>query len=495
MIASILDLRVFQKFRTGWKWLTEHSIDGRIVSAYRILFALTGILIFGNMLSQFELLYGGQWLFRIYLILAIGLNVLILINKTNWVVQLAQYALAVYLLNATSGVYNVEPKFHVIASFWCIFIPFRTMQLRKVNSGPGWPVILFFFNVLAYVFFGGAVTKLFDPLWMHGKGLFYTFSLPWIGSPLMANLFNEEILYYFNYFSMGVEILAFPLVLFKRTRMAGFILFLFFAGFLMFGVSIQMIGWQALSMSVLFLGIFIRNTSNDATWVSKRKAKGIKVLIGFMALTIGHSIYEISTYTYPVYDPDSPFIYKESNSENAQNAGFGNYLENTYQYVNRRSLHIRTDILFTGHHTVGVYAYKVFLKSDDGSTEEPFQVFKEDMSADMLSSSIIASRWLQADMYRYSKYANSVNRDTVLTKVPYWIRNVSRYAVSQTDAEDWQEMEVFVSPIVQEKGEVKWQKLLSFDFEQDELQLFTINRQPTIIELGGSRQLIFDPDK
>ena len=107
--------------------------------------------------------------------------------------------------------------------------------------------------------------KLFDPVWLSGYGFYYSFNIPYFAPKFLWRLLDYEwIMILFNYFAILIQVLTFPLFLFRKTRALGALFFMLFAIYLtvgMLGIGL-VCGPTLLSISPILI-----------SWVCGRKQK------------------------------------------------------------------------------------------------------------------------------------------------------------------------------------------------------------------------------
>ncbi|QQR85992.1 MAG: hypothetical protein IPJ76_15495 [Flavobacteriales bacterium] len=82
----------------------------------------------------------------------------------------------------------------------------------------GWPLLLSAMAI-AFITAGAGVFKLFDPVWLHGTGFYYSLNIPFFcPKHLRPLLDNWPLVLFCNWATIVVEIIAFPLLLWRRTR-------------------------------------------------------------------------------------------------------------------------------------------------------------------------------------------------------------------------------------------------------------------------------------
>ena len=477
--------------------VSKQGVDGRLLSVYRMFFSLVSLIVLKNLWSQYILLYSTSWHFKIIILVEVVLAILLFFNRANYLVRIVFFLSAVYLISGGFGVYNVEGKFFITASFWNIFFPFRNASIKENKPVPGWAVLLCFINISAYVFYGGAFTKLLDPTWLFGKGLYYTYALPWIKLPFLESLRNENLFVVLNYISMAIELSIFPLALFKRTRFLAFLGFSCFALFLMFGLLIQCIGWEGLYFIVLFSSLFT-NTARKFVQIPLNRVQSIsaKSLVIYMSFLITIATLDLFTLPYPYFHGHSCFVYSKDHND-SENPGVYTRLIKDLRYivrpVNIWTMHIKVDILFTIQHLSGVYEYRVYGIDKDGNRKELLKLFNEDLTAHSETGGLFTSRWLQALMYGVSRYAHQAADNSVTENFSPSKRLQYLMQYIEDLYPDYHNYEIDVAPILLDAPSTgKWQRLIRVDDVNGDYLLYPIRKSDFRIHLGDERWIDYN---
>ncbi|HEY1037799.1 MAG TPA: hypothetical protein VGF30_00260 [Bacteroidia bacterium] len=151
---------------------------------------------------------------------------------------------------------DVGTEMFNLVSFWSVFMGldsaycFRFKIKNKAlnvlfnyRSLPlAWPVIFMGIH-LAYTISTAGISKILDGVWDHHMGFYYTFMQPWLrGNTFDFALNYKWLMVLMNWLTIISEVIALPLLLFKRTRLAGGINLLFMFLLLTFPFRIDAIG-------------------------------------------------------------------------------------------------------------------------------------------------------------------------------------------------------------------------------------------------------------
>lgn len=122
-------------------------------------------------------------------------------------------------------------------NFFAIFIPSYAWLGKKnpnPNNSDGWPILLM---VISYCFltFVAGLSKLLDPVWQEGLGLYYSLNIPFFTPKYLWFLLdNRFLMELFNWMTIIVEMIGLPLVFFRRTRIISYISLIMLGLFLSF---------------------------------------------------------------------------------------------------------------------------------------------------------------------------------------------------------------------------------------------------------------------
>lgn len=132
--------------------------------------------------------------------------------------------LAFVVLFITGGAiipFSLEIFVKNIFNFYAMFLPSYVWSgIRKENDKKsiGWPLLLMGLSYSILMTSAG-VFKIFDPVWQSGLGLYYSLNIPFfLPKYLWFILDNELLMKILNFITLLFELLALPLLLFRKTR-------------------------------------------------------------------------------------------------------------------------------------------------------------------------------------------------------------------------------------------------------------------------------------
>lgn len=419
------------------------------IQLYRILYGLSNVIFAANTFDQFDLLFFPLTTLSLYtlkfLVIAwiIG-GAVILLTRPPKLYFAIHYIITLLVITSSLGQLNVEGKFFMTASFFNIFLP---IQRKSILSKSDFQIILLCFITLsAYLFYGGALTKISDPVWREGLGYYYVALLPWIKNPLLNFILRDyTTVVIINWVVIFVEVAIFFTAILYRTRHLAIILFLTFGFHLCFVLWINTIGFQAIAFTSLFFSIY---------------NKKIKLFSLFEKLDL-----KIFSYLYN-HIPSIPFekdlvkflivvffiIFARVTIYAIYPSSYSNNAIRFFDLINSRSFNILNDHLFTATHFAHISEFKVKVKMSDGSIKEPVVVFNDDKTAGPASSSLLASRWIQAEMYRITK-TGIRQMDSISHVVPYNTQRLLKYIYGKAtkNGNEVVSMHLYLTPLVMPK--------------------------------------------
>lgn len=445
---------------------------------YRVISGVIGVLYSINAYRYFDFLFFNRS-FEIRLVFFCGLlswgllSLLMLLGVTNKLYRIVTYVVALVLLTRGIGIYTVECKFYIMMSFFNIFMPFnRTSDERDERM---YVVHLMLLSVTAYLFFGGFYTKILDPYWVKGLGVYFVLLLPYIKSHHLDSVLQFNFLMKVTgYFALIVEGTSFFASLSRYTRNYAIIAFGCFSFFLGLVLKINLIGLEAIAMFVCFLSItsykFDINLKilDDDFFVNKCKLlahiknpiKGLSrfgvilspfertfllasfaIILFYRILFLSNNIFSLS------FLPEVVSKLKP------------------VEGINFKTFNVNHDVLFTKEHFIDVGEYKIILKTDTNENLEPLLVFMEDQTAGPDSGSFFASRWLQAEMYRVARLNKRIQKKEQIKELPIGIIALLEFAKSKSKKEV-KSIHLFYSEIEMPVGFNKKYKRMNSQFEE-----------------------------
>ncbi len=132
-----------------------------------------------------------------------------------------------------------------IFNFYAMFIPVHIWygtNNNKTKAYNGWPLLLMGISYSILMSTAG-LFKVLDPVWQEGLGLYYSLNIPFFAPRYLWWILDYEILMKaLNWLTLIFELLALPLILFKRTRFYALITLVglgLFLSFIMEGIGIM----------------------------------------------------------------------------------------------------------------------------------------------------------------------------------------------------------------------------------------------------------------
>lgn len=201
-------------------------IDARFLPATRVIYALLCIYTTGQHVwaveygmepSNFPLLGIPQskaLAYALYAVYMVALVALLLGKRirASWVI--------VFVVGGIIIPHSLELFIKQPLNFFSIFISPALWRGDRSAETPssGWPMLMAGVCI-AFITAGAGVFKLFDPVWQHGTGFYYSLNIPFFCPKHLRPLLDSWPLMLFgNWATIVVEIIALPLFLFRRTR-------------------------------------------------------------------------------------------------------------------------------------------------------------------------------------------------------------------------------------------------------------------------------------
>ncbi len=258
-------LRIYKKIDFYVEYFLQLEADSRVLSVYRIVFSVIGFIFIYNNILHIDLMTIGlesHYNIKIYRIANYcWLLSLFLINMGKGVIwfKTIHWLLAAYVINK-SFIYSVENYLYLLSAFWIIFVNINSYynilgQDKASGKVKAWPVY-FFFVSLAGNFISSGITKLLDPIWLHGLGIKYFFSLGWPSINVLNSIaIPDSILTFANYSVILFEISVLLFFLIPKLRKISIAMVFIFFSLLTFPFRLDMIGPIGLSMCICFTSI------------------------------------------------------------------------------------------------------------------------------------------------------------------------------------------------------------------------------------------------
>ncbi len=258
-------LRIYKKIEFYVNYFLRLEADSKVLSVYRIVFSCVGFIYAYNNILHIDLMTIGfeyHYNIKVYHIANYCLLLLLfLINMGKAVIwfKIIHWLLAAYIIN-NGFPYSAENYLYLLSAFWIIFVNINShYNILSQNNASGkvkaWPVY-FFFMSLAGNFISAGLSKLLDPIWLHGLGIKYFFSLGWnlINVPNSISI-PDSLFTLTNYCVILFEISILLFFLIPKLRKISIVMVFTFFSLLTFPFRLDMIGPIGLSMCICFTSI------------------------------------------------------------------------------------------------------------------------------------------------------------------------------------------------------------------------------------------------
>lgn len=406
-IYGIITLILFSEKQVR-SWLTV-SLNPELMPLVRILY---GTLCLISAIQHFSLIPYGiepynflKWGIQTPSFLAYALASIYIISLIFIIIGY-KIRLAFIVLFISGGAvipFSLEIFVKNIFNFYAMFIPthiwlgINTVKSKKYT---GWPLLLMGLSY-AILMTSAGVFKIIDPVWQKGLGLYYSLNIPFFAPKylwwILENKFLMQIL---NIITLLFELVALPLILFKKTRflavlsLVGLGLFLTFImeGIGIMGGPIVLVGCLAMFALTTYPKNFKRNFFNAIIFNLDKKVLGknwgaplwLGVFVFWWTLT--------GVYT--------NFYNEARNSLNFSPPKYGNFIVNEKPLLNNKSpISVRlaylqnifssirpsrewepvwTLQLFNYHHLFDRVFFRIIFKDQHGNQKELIKFFDED---------------------------------------------------------------------------------------------------------------------
>lgn len=244
--------------RIGWRWLADWCFGGGVVIALLLFFdrqegrlrRFLSVPVDARFLPATRIIYASMCLYTgVQHLWAVGYGM----EPSNFVLlgwpesKLLAYALnalymgallallfgrgiraawiIVFVLGGILIPHSLELFIKNPLNFFSIFISPALWRGDRSAEKPssGWPLVLMGVCI-TFISTGAGLFKLFDPVWLHGTGFYYSLNIPFFCPKHLWPLLDSWPLMLFgNWATIVFECLALPLFLFRRTRVLALI--------------------------------------------------------------------------------------------------------------------------------------------------------------------------------------------------------------------------------------------------------------------------------
>ncbi|WP_291128893.1 hypothetical protein [Flavobacterium sp. UBA7682] len=215
----------------------------------------------------------------------------------------------IFVLGGLVIPFSLEIFLKNIFNFYAIFISVDLWKGKKTNEG-SWAIVLMCLSASVLMTAAG-LHKLLGPVWQEGLGFYYSLNISFFPDRYLWDLLDYKgLMYFFNWSTIIIEVIALPLFLFKRAWSLVIWCFLGLALFLTFAMSgIGIMGGPIVfCMILLFLSLtnipvklsrFFFKKNNKVEDFTKPKAKysvlssvGVgMVIFWYTILSCSHDLY------------------------------------------------------------------------------------------------------------------------------------------------------------------------------------------------------------
>jgi hypothetical protein len=487
------------------------TISTKVLGVYRIILGLLSFFYAYSYIEALPLIWFddlenlSHYNMMAYVWCIVGL--LILIGFYSRIFLLINFFLTWYLVIGQNTMYTVEEMFYQQLALWSVFINLDhhygiTWYLKKkrgedikayINSG----AIYFIGLVMSMYLFSSGYNKFIDPLWRNGYGFYHTLLLPWIKPKNFNTLLDYEwLMLFLNYLAIGFQLFSLPLYLFKKTRWIASVMnftFTILLTFMFTGLSFL----GAFGMLLLILPVLADSFLQKLFWrkneVPIRRFSGQwkKYLVIFVSvICFFQFVFSVLPFLLVKSYPKTFYpISIENEVQKEYPKWFDKYKVLYYGYgkpvfkllnkLSKNTIRVQEFALFNIQHTIAIYEYKVMIKTAEGQTIEPLEVYTDDkvFSKDL---SFFSGLWYETQMYHVSNFCHSLNTDQDISEYTLnRIKGILNYAKVRAEKESENPKEIILysaslqtpNKYVGQYPEIhnqKWIPIYSFDVENEE---------------------------
>lgn len=526
IVLPFLKLQLNQYENYVTTYYINQKLNPNILAVYRVLFAIVNAVLIYRCFEFFDVLWfeieyeqninllkTTLWIWAVTtLFLFVGLG-------GRWI-GILQLLLSVFIMRNmyTFGIFELT---HLTTS-WA-FVLLRTDSKFSLNSyffkqknilhflslkPQHTPILLLYILGIyfGFIFFLAGVDKLLDPLWFGGGGFYAFCVLPWSLPDYLKPIQESRIVMYLaNYGSLVIEILFFPLFLFRKTRVISIVaLTTLFIG-LIYPFNIFFIGLYALLFGFLLISsfpFFTLSIEKDSVISHTTKIKN-RTLIAFACVAIYFISYNY-TKTLLGQTLNSITSMKSEKIILSEEYSQTNKLENM-PTNNSASEERLTDLhlnelyslssilktwfvrvtpvgLFSSGHLIGQYAYRVVITKKDGTKVEAIKYFMKDKSRGELDRNYFMLNILQCGMYAHGDMATALVQKTKLRDNYPTLYRFMHYSVKESNLE-MSEIAYISTLVAPMKVPIKYEGIYKQNnTEWKEMIRFTENEGYRIIE-------------
>jgi hypothetical protein len=305
---------------------------------------------------------------------------------------------------------TVNEELYLIVAFWCCFIQ---LNPQKGSRCPAWGPVLLGINLGVY-FFTAGMDKVDDPLWSSGEGFARFLGLSWIRHPSADwMLEHAEALRFMNWASIAMELSVLPLMLYWRTRLLACCLLAGFFASLIWPFRMDMIGPVGLGATVLI--------ASSALPGARMQMSGLAWILAFYVGFAGVEVLANNRSSLCRSPGAYSLVSRLHNWAASFDSPSARWLTNNATFFTPKAL-------FSSQHLANIKAFRVQVKTADGTTVEPIRVFNADRTGGVDTQGWGCTRHFQSCMYEISRMSPNGNNGDV----PPVVTLLLRYALKKT---------------------------------------------------------------
>ena len=294
-------------------------VDARLLPATRIIYALMCLYTGAQHLwavghgmepSNFVLLGWQENTLLAYALNAVYLGALVslLFGRSIRVAWILVFVLGGILIPHSLELFIKNPL-----NFFSIFISPALWRGDRSAETPssGWPLVLMGVCI-TFISTGAGLFKLFDPVWQHGTGFYYSLNIPFFAPKHLWPLLDSwALMLTGNWATIVFECLALPLFLFRRTRVLALVCVLGLGLFLswpMWGIGLVG-GPVVLAFVPAWVGIcpwavrwWLRLRRKEQVVAVAKKVESHALLPGYAIILAWYTLLGIAGVTLSKYD-------------------------------------------------------------------------------------------------------------------------------------------------------------------------------------------------
>jgi len=441
--------------------------------------------------------------------------------------------LAWILIFLTGGLiipFSLEIFLKNIFNFYAIFISVDLWKGKKTNEG-SWAIVLMCLSACVLMTAAG-LHKLLDPVWQEGMGFYYSLNIAFFPDRyLWGVLDHERLVYFFNWSTIIVELIALPLFLFKRfwpfviVCFVGLGLFLTFA---MSGIGI-MGGPIVFCMILLFLSLtsipktlskyyFWKKYRTDSIINEKKKYSLNSINLGMFifwltVLSGFHNFYKDFKSNLFFY----PSVFGNFKNTQSPILSFENAIITKVDFIDSNFIEplqphkfwqfTWSIALFDYHHLFDRLYFKVIFTDNENKETEPTNYFDEDGAISenhplIGNEKFILSCFRMMDAVRSEPY---ISHSILGAPMENELKGIISYSLENSELSQYKSATIYVKPMYQPFkysgnykpwGQNKW--IAFYYYEINEKKGKIINRPKTYqydkLEIDAFKQKTIVPN-